>query len=450
MFPKLTVFTLLLAGSQAVFAQSDGYWKFSARKEWKFAFQPGRTDARVSQNIAEQSISYTWENYSAPLGKWTKDDETFKWDMFDPANLMVSILPKTGNEKLVPGQKVRLAGTMTFAGQYYSNGYGAIYVGEPPLQTPNGWKSATDLYPMWGYFTDAVLYIGVGNNTTKSDTGDFVVPKGPASGAASFTIRCVTGIQGSAAVEYLYDWVAPTPPAITAVAHNTTGQRNITSGSWFTVYGSGFTPNTRSWATADFNGKNLPTALDGVQVLVHGHPAPICFISPGQINALAPSDTYTGDVDVQVIAANGLKSPVYTVALARYTPGFFLYGVTSGKYPVAHVGSEFIGKAGLITGLVTRPAKAGETITLYGTGFGPATVPFVPETTVTGYSELTPAPTFTIGGVPAEVVFAGQTGSGLYQFNVKIPVVPAGDQKLIATIGGVASPSDILVTIAVP
>jgi uncharacterized protein (TIGR03437 family) len=93
-------------------------------------------------------------------------------------------------------------------------------------------------------------------------------------------------------------------------------------------------------------------------------------------------------VDVQVIASNGMKSAVYTVALALYTPGFFLYQVASAKYPVAHVGNEFIGTPVIVTDLVTRPAKPGETITLYGTGFGPAAQPFASETTVTGYSDL--------------------------------------------------------------
>jgi uncharacterized protein (TIGR03437 family) len=448
MLQSFAILGLALVGSQALFAQSDGSWKFSARKEWKYAFQPGRTDARAGQNMGEQSISYSYEYHDVNgTGRWLRDDETFKWDMFDPANLMISILPKTGNERLTPGQKVRLTGTMTFAGQYNSNGSGSIYVGEPPLQTPAGWRSATELYPTWGYRTDAVLYIGVGNNSTQNGVGDFVVPKGPTTGPASFTIRCVTGIKGSAAIEYVYDWVGPSPPTVTGVTHNTTGQRSITSGGWFSVWGSGFASNSRSWGSADFSGRNLPTALDGVQVLVHGRPALISFISPGQINALAPSDTYIGDVDVQVVTPNGLKSPNYTVALTRYSPGFFLYSVASAKYPVAHVGSEFIGKAGLITGLLTRPAKPGETITLYGTGFGPAATPFAPETTVTGYSEIASPTTFTIGGVSADVLFAGQTGSGLYQFNMKIPTVPGGDQKLVATIGGVPSPSDILISI---
>jgi uncharacterized protein (TIGR03437 family) len=47
------------------------------------------------------------------------------------------------------------------------------------------------------------------------------------------------------------------------------------------------------------------------------------------------------------------------------------------------------------------------------------------------YSEIASPTVFTIGGVPADVLFAGQTGSGLYQFNIKIPVVPASDQKLL-------------------
>jgi len=124
----------------------------------------------------------------------------------------------------------------------------------------------------------------------------------------------------------------------------------------------------------------------------------ISFVSPGQINAFAPSDTYIGDMDIRPISPNGLRSPTYAVA---------------------HVGSEFIGKANLIAGLLTRPAKPGETLALYGTGFGPAVSPCAPENTVTGYSEVASPTTFAIGGELADVLFAGQTGSGFYPFNLK-------------------------------
>jgi uncharacterized protein (TIGR03437 family) len=444
----LAVVALVFLSSLDVLqAQNGGYWNYSATKTWKFSPQPGRTDARWSQNITDESIDFTFENYSAPDGKWYTDVEKFKWDMFDPDRNMISILPRQAGATLQPLQKVRVTGTVTFSGQYYSSGTASVWVGEPPLQTPNGWKSATELYPSWGYYTDAVWQFTVGNNTSVTKTADFVTPKGPATGTAQLTIRCTTGIQGSAAVEYIYDWVAAAPPTITAVTQATTGKASITPGSWFTVWGNNLAPKSREWSTADFNGRQLPAALDGLQVLVHGRPALIAFISPNQINALAPSDTFVGDVDVQVIAANGVKSLTSIVALAKLAPGFFLYQVAGSKYVVSHAGNEFIGKPGLVAGLTTRPVRPGEIITLYGTGFGPASQPFAPETMVSGYSTLPTPVDFKIGGVPASALWAGQTGSGLYQFNVQVPQAANGDQEIVATISGAATPAGIAITV---
>jgi uncharacterized protein (TIGR03437 family) len=43
---------------------------------------------------------------------------------------------------------------------------------------------------------------------------------------------------------------------------------------------------TRLWAGSDFADPNtLPTDLNGVEVWVNGTPVPVCFISPGQVNA---------------------------------------------------------------------------------------------------------------------------------------------------------------------
>jgi uncharacterized protein (TIGR03437 family) len=57
--------------------------------------------------------------------------------------------------------------------------------------------------------------------------------------------------------------------------------------------------------------------------------------------------------------------------------------------------------------------------------------------------------TATIGGVPATVSFSGLAPGfvGLGQVNLLVPNVPAGDQQVIVTIGGVASnPALIAVT----
>jgi uncharacterized protein (TIGR03437 family) len=58
--------------------------------------------------------------------------------------------------------------------------------------------------------------------------------------------------------------------------------------------------------------------------------------------------------------------------------------------------------------------------------------------------------TVTIGGVNAQVMFAGITGAGLYQINVIVPDVPAGDQKIILTIQRLQTQDGVFVAVTKP
>ena len=241
----------------------------------------------------------------------------------------------------------------------------------------------------------------------------------------------------------------PNWAVVTSVVNGASFQPGpIAPGTWFTVLGSNLAPTTRSWTGADFtnNGRSLPTKLDGVQILVNNVPALIAYISPQQINALAPSTVhdYYGDFALSIVAPDGTRGNDVKYTIAKVSPAFFAY---DGRYVVAHVGSEFIGRAGLIPGLATRPVRTGETITFYGTGFGPATPGTAPESLVTAPAPLASPVTIRIGGVSASVAYAGQTGSGLYQFNVVVPQLPAGDQRVDAEITGIAVTAAMYLTV---
>ena len=92
--------------------------------------------------------------------------------------------------------------------------------------------------------------------------------------------------------------------------------------------------------------------------------------------------------------------------------------------------------------------KAGETLVLFGVGFGP-TAPQVPAGQVfTGAASTTSPVTVTIGGVAANVVFSGLTGAGLYQINLTVPPgTGSGDQALQATVNGVQTPPGPVVNV---
>lgn len=197
---------------------------------------------------------------------------------------------------------------------------------------------------------------------------------------------------------------------------------------------------------------DFPTSLGNVSVTINGKPAYLWFVGPTQINLQAPDDTATGIVSVVVNTPNG--SPASTVVLDHYGPSFSLFDAKyaaaivplSGSTGNSGAGYDYIGPVGRMT-FPTRPVKAGETLVLYGVGFGPTT-PAVPAGQVfSGAAASVTKPVVTIGGTPATVSFAGIVQAGLYQINIVVPSAGTGDKLLQATVGGMSTPANVYVTL---
>src|ERR1039458_7304444 len=244
----------------------------------------------------------------------------------------------------------------------------------------------------------------------------------------------------------------PAPqPAISAggVFNAASFQPGVSAGSWVTIQGSNLAGNTRSWTGDDFEGGALPTQLDGVSVKIDGKPAYVAFISPAQINVQAPADSALGPVPVEV-TYNGSTSSPGTAQLQAVSPALFLW---SGKYAVAtHPDFSPAAAAGLFPGVTTVPAKPGETIVLWGTGFG-ATTPAVAPGIVPPANPLANVAnpiTATIGNMAGTVVGAAISpgNPGLYQIEVQVPdSVPDGDLPVVAQVNGVQSSSNVLLSV---
>jgi len=234
---------------------------------------------------------------------------------------------------------------------------------------------------------------------------------------------------------------------ITSVANGAGFQASFAPSSWVTIFGSNLATNTRIWRADEIVNGSLPTQLDGTSVTIDGKPAAVCYISPTQLNVQAPSDNNSGPVNVQV-ANNGLTSASFTAQLRTVSPAFFLW---DGTYAAAtRTDFSLVGKPGLFPNSTTVPAKPGDIIILWGTGFG-ATDPPVPSgQVVTGAPALVANPTVTVGGVTARLISAvlSPGNAGLYQIAIQIPdSVPDGDLPVVAQVQGVLSPANVLLTI---
>ena len=139
---------------------------------------------------------------------------------------------------------------------------------------------------------------------------------------------------------------------------------------------------------------------------------------------------------MQVVIANSIGPglPVL-VSLARSSPGIF----TTGDGSPAVVNNS---TGRLVTG--AEPARAGDTLVIYGSGLGPVTV-----TPVTGapapihkLSFTTSPVTAVVGGKDLPSVFSGLTPTliGVYQVNVTLPSgLPAGKTNLYLNVAGIHS-----------
>jgi uncharacterized protein (TIGR03437 family) len=227
-------------------------------------------------------------------------------------------------------------------------------------------------------------------------------------------------------------------PAITSVLNGASFQPGIESGSWAMITGVNLANTTRIWTAADFEGADLPTALSGVRVTIDGNPAFIYYISPTQINVQVPTDSSLASVQV-VVDNNGVLSSPAAVALRNYAPAFFLDPGTN--YAIASRLPDYA-----LVGNPTAPAIPGETLVLWGTGFGPTTPAALAGVAVSGAPATASAPTVTVGGMAARVVSSVlPTGTaGLYQITIQLPTsVTTGAVTVQASIGGVQTPPGV-------
>jgi uncharacterized protein (TIGR03437 family) len=215
-------------------------------------------------------------------------------------------------------------------------------------------------------------------------------------------------------------------------------------GTFIEIYGANLATATRQWALSDFNGNEAPIQLNQTSVTVNGQPAFVSYISPGQVNVQVPSNIPTGILLLQVTSPGG-TSLVYQVVVNAVEPGLFAppsFKINGVQYVGAYDNNNdnaLAFPAGAVAGVNSQPASPGDVLTLWGVGFGPVT-PNVPAGQVAQGSTSLPSFSISIGGVEAQVQYAGLAPDyvGLYQFNVVVPSIPANNAAPVTfTVNGV-------------
>ena len=147
------------------------------------------------------------------------------------------------------------------------------------------------------------------------------------------------------------------------------------------------------------------------------------------------------------------------MTLAQYSPAFCLLDAThvaaiilrsdgSGTYGGGTY--DIAGPTGMSLGYKTVAAKAGDSVVLFGVGFGPTT-PTVPAgASYSGAAAMVTSANLQllINSKKITPGFAGLSGAGLYQFNVTIPSgLGTGDVPLSAVAGGAQTQSGIVISL---
>ena len=223
-----------------------------------------------------------------------------------------------------------------------------------------------------------------------------------------------------------------TGTAISAGAYG--GFDSVTPGTWMEIYGQNLAADSRQWGGGDFNGVDAPTSLDGTSVTIGSQSAFVFYISPGQVDALVPGTlSGAGPQPVIVTTPKGTSTP-FSVVVNPLEPGLLAplsFSVNGNQYLTALFsdGATFVLPPGTISGVPSRQAKPGETITTYGIGFGSVS-PNIPVGQIAEKDNSLNAQMHVMfGSTPATLSYAGLAPNfvGLYQFNIVVPNIDNSD-----------------------
>jgi len=234
------------------------------------------------------------------------------------------------------------------------------------------------------------------------------------------------------------------PPAITQAgivsAAGSVPFTALAPGGMISIYGSLLADDIVSASSIP-----LPTTMGNASVTVAGQSLPLLYVSPGQINALAPFGLNTNTTYYLLVQRDQTLSSPVPINIADAQPAAFLSGGSAIVFDSRGTAPAF-----LVT--PSAPAQAGDVLVFYCAGLG-VTNPPVGDgvASPSNPTAQTQAPvTVTIGGQNATVAYAGLVAGlvGLYQVNVEMPAgVPPGNAvPVMLTVSGQTSPAAIIST----
>lgn len=234
-------------------------------------------------------------------------------------------------------------------------------------------------------------------------------------------------------------------PLIRGIGHAANQTATAAPGSLLVIYGQNIGPETM--VSFDPSSPRVPASLAGVSVELQGEAAPILYAWKDQICIAIPYGVEVNRPYMLQVNHAGQRSNLWPLMITPAAPGLFT-ATGAGAGPVAaYAYDEEKKEYYLVT--EAAPALRGGYAVLYATGEGmpvqPADAGRLDGTIAQKASQPNSPVTVTVGGLPAEVHYAGASPGlivGIIQLNIRIPpaVTPGKAVPVAIRVRGVASP----------
>ena len=211
---------------------------------------------------------------------------------------------------------------------------------------------------------------------------------------------------------------AAAPSVIGLASAQSSGQ--VVPGNWVSVFGEQLAIDP---AASD---QPYPAQLNGTQLFLGSMALRLQYVSDTKLNALIPYGLAPNTSHHLLIQRGTTVSVPVDVTVADLQPGIFTVNQDgTGQGSIVNQVTQMLADP-------TAPVTVGDTLLIYCTGLGEVNNPpeggMPAQTSPPSDAQVTPG--VTIGGVAAQVTFAGLTPGfiGLYQIIAQVPAgVPPGD-----------------------
>jgi uncharacterized protein (TIGR03437 family) len=236
----------------------------------------------------------------------------------------------------------------------------------------------------------------------------------------------------------------------------------VAPGSVVSIFGSGLAA-----ATLGFDSVPLSVTLGSPTTEVffnNNDPAPLYFVSSGQINAQLPWDLPTSGTASITVKTGSVTSAPVAVPMTTVAPGIYSlpagvgYAVAFNNFFNGNTDAALAAPTNANLGYPSHPAKAGDVLTVYATGLGavglsasgPASPPAPGAASLDATRYTLTTPTLLVGGMQAQVIFSGLTPQyvGINQVNFIVPAGITGNSiplQLVAN--GITSTNQVVIAI---